>query len=76
MKKKLSLICLFLFLLAVPLLAAQNVGNETEYHGNVHSRVFHRPSCRYFNCANCTKVFKTREDAIADGYRPCRVCNP
>ncbi|MGA3114819.1 MAG: Ada metal-binding domain-containing protein [Syntrophobacteraceae bacterium] len=46
------------------------------YHGNVRSHVFHRSSCRYFDCPNCTQVFKSRDEAIASGYRPCKVCNP
>ena len=46
------------------------------YHGNVRSHVFHKPSCRYYNCKNCTAVFQTREAAIAAGYRPGGICKP
>lgn len=46
------------------------------YHGNVRSHVFHRPGCRYYDCKSCTAVFKTREEAISAGYRPCRRCLP
>ena len=46
------------------------------YHGNVKSHVFHRSGCRYYNCKNCTAVFQSREEAIAAGYRPCKVCKP
>ena len=46
------------------------------YHGNVDSKVFHRPGCRYYNCKNCTKVFKTRDAAIRAGYRPGGHCKP
>ena len=48
----------------------------TEYHGNTSSLIFHRPGCRYFNCKNCTMVFKSREEVIEAGYRPCKVCKP
>lgn len=47
-----------------------------EYHGNIQSKIFHGPSCRYYNCGHCTKIFKTRKEAIDAGYRPCKVCNP
>ena len=46
------------------------------YHGNVKSKVFHRPGCRYYNCRDCTAVFRSREQAIKAGYRPCKVCKP
>lgn len=46
------------------------------YHGNRRSRVFHAPWCRYYNCKNCTVVFRSREQAIRSGYRPGGHCNP
>lgn len=46
------------------------------YHGNVKSRIFHRPSCRWYFCKNCVAIFKSREAAIQAGYRPCKVCRP
>lgn len=46
------------------------------YHGNTQSHVFHRPGCRYYNCKNCTAVFRSREEAINAGYKPCGVCSP
>jgi endonuclease YncB( thermonuclease family) len=46
------------------------------YHGNVSSRVFHGPGCEHYNCKNCTAAFKTREEAIAAGYRPGGCCKP
>jgi hypothetical protein len=54
-----------------PAIAAQQV-----YHGNVSSKVFHKPGCRHYDCKNCTAVFSTRDDAINAGYRPCKVCKP
>ena len=49
---------------------------RTVYHGNVKSHVFHRPGCRYYFCKNCTMAFTSREQALAAGYRPCKVCQP
>lgn len=49
---------------------------EGEYHGNVDSRKFHKSSCRYYSCKNCTAVFKSKSDAEKAGYIGCKVCNP
>ena len=49
---------------------------ETNFHGNIQSKKFHRHGCQYFDCGNCTAVFKSREDAISAGYVPCKVCSP
>jgi micrococcal nuclease len=46
------------------------------YHGNVNSMVFHQPSCKYYNCPNCTVIFKSREEAVSQGYKPCGICRP
>jgi len=46
------------------------------YHGNTKSKIFHKSSCRYYDCKNCTRVFYSREEAINAGYRPCKICNP
>jgi endonuclease YncB( thermonuclease family) len=44
------------------------------FHGNVRSGVFHRPGCQHYGCANCTRVFQTREAAAAAGFRPAGDC--
>ena len=48
----------------------------TIYHGNLKSRKFHAPDCRYYHCKNCRAVFKGRTSAIQAGYIPCKVCRP
>ena len=45
-------------------------------HGNVKSKMFHAPGCRYHNCKKCTAVFNSRREAIRLGYRPCNLCQP
>jgi micrococcal nuclease len=40
------------------------------YHGNIKTNVFHRPSCKNYNCTTCTAIFNARDKAIAAGYRP------
>ena len=39
---------------------------------------FHRPDCKWAAriSPKNLEVFETREDAIAAGHRPCKVCNP
>lgn len=43
-------------------------------HGNVSSRVVHRPGCQHYRCKNCTRVFQTLNDAIAAGFKPADDC--
>lgn len=45
-------------------------------HGNTESRVFHTPSCRYFNCKRCTVVFHTKNAALEARFKPCGICKP
>lgn len=46
------------------------------YFGNTQTHKFHRKSCRYASCRNCTATFATRDEALAAGYRPCGTCDP
>lgn len=48
------------------------------YIGNTNSRKFHRPGCKSVaKMSDKNKVaFSTRDEAIADGYQPCKICNP
>jgi len=49
---------------------------QTGFHGNTSSHVFHKPGCKYFNCRNCKAVFKSKSEAVNDGYKPCGICKP
>ncbi len=49
-------------------------GGTGIYHGNVRSHVFHGPGCRHYNCKNCTRVFRSKQEAMRAGYRPHRQC--
>ena len=62
--------------LAATLPVASGASKALPYHGNVQSKIFHKSSCRYYNCKNCTEKFETREQAIKAGFRPCKVCKP
>ena len=57
------------------LLATLALFAET-YRGNTKSRVFHAPSCRHYDCPNCTARFASPAEAIENGYRPCGICRP
>lgn len=46
---------------------------------NTNTKKFHLPSCRYvekISAANYKEVTSTSEELIAEGYSPCKVCNP
>jgi len=57
-------------------LQSKSESGSVVFHGNVRSKIFHAPSCRYYNCKNCTRLFSSREEAIAAGFRPCKRCGP
>ena len=52
------------------------VAKSEWYVGNTNTHKFHRSTCRYAGCKNCTVRFATREEAIAAGFRPCGTCDP
>jgi endonuclease YncB( thermonuclease family) len=49
---------------------------DEAYRGNAGSMVFHRPGCLYYRCHSCTRLFATREAALAAGFKPCGLCRP
>lgn len=57
------------------LLGAQEstVGN---YIGNKRSLKFHLPTCRYLPAEKNRVYFKTRDEAVSEGYVPCKICKP
>ena len=46
------------------------------YAGNTKTHKFHRMTCRYATCKNCTVRFATRDEAIAAGFHPGGCCDP
>ena len=63
-------------LLVVVLHNTSQVIASSPFSGNVKSKIFHKTSCRYYDCKQCVKYFDTRKEAISNGYRPCKVCKP
>jgi len=52
--------------------AKTDPGDEIVYITNT-GECYHRGSCRYLHSS---KIETTKSQAIADGYRPCKVCKP
>ena len=53
-------------------------GDTGNYVGNINSGKFHNPSCKWAQkMTEGNKIqFSSRDDAINQGYEPCKVCNP
>ena len=51
---------------------------EYAYIASANSEVFHRPACKWAKKISLRNLvgFKSREDAINSGRRPCKVCEP
>jgi micrococcal nuclease len=49
-------------------------GGSVVYHGNRKSHFFHGPTCRDYNCKNCTMIFGSVGEAVGAGYRAHREC--
>ena len=51
---------------------------ETEYHyiGNINSMKFHLDSCVNLPKAENRVLFENRDEALSEGYTPCRNCRP
>jgi endonuclease YncB( thermonuclease family) len=54
--------------------AAAGGGSSIIYHGNRRSSVFHGPSCRDYNCKNCTVTLGSYQEAVGAGFRAHREC--
>jgi len=70
-RRLLILVSVFVFIVSAGMAIA-----AAAYHGNIESRIFHAYGCRYYACKNCSAEFETRREALAAGYRPCKVCKP
>lgn len=48
------------------------------YIGNQNSKVFHVPSCTSVKRMKESNqvILENKEDALAQGYRPCKICQP
>ena len=51
-------------------------GDEPLYIGNKNTKKFHLPSCSYLPEEKNQVAFNSREEAIEEGFDPCKKCNP
>lgn len=58
--------------------AASSASTERAYIGNSSTRKFHRPDCSSVKSMKSKNkvTLSSREEAIAEGYTPCKRCNP
>lgn len=56
----------------------QNSASSGNYVGDMNTKKFHLSSCHYVSQIKPENkiFFNSREEAIKDGYEPCKVCNP
>jgi hypothetical protein len=60
---------------------ATNIHSSSSAHNYVASKLrtpFHRPDCKWAAKISDENAvwYVTREDAIKDGHKPCKVCKP
>ena len=60
---------------SAPEVSASNT-TELTYVLNVKTMKFHKPSCNSLPTANRKDTSESRESVIAQGYVPCKKCNP
>ena len=46
-----------------------------EVHCNPDTKTCHKSDCRYYNCKECTTVFKSEQEALDNGYTFCKTCS-
>ena len=82
--KTLAKLALAALLVAASLTACNDRTTETAeqtkvaYVASAIREPFHRPGCKWavkISSANL-QTFKTRDEAIKAGHRPCKVCRP
>ena len=45
------------------------------YRGSHNSKTLHQAGCRYYDSKKLTRVFNDLPEAIATGYRACKICS-
>ena len=58
--------------------SAESQAAKYKYVASKNSKVFHKPDCTWVKriAAKNLVHYKTREDAVNDGKRPCKTCKP
>lgn len=55
---------------------AAPASTELTYVLNTKTKKFHKPSCSFLPTTNRKDTSESRESVIAQGYEPCKKCNP
>lgn len=68
-----------LLFLSAPSLAAtpdqlHKLANRQPYSGNVKTMKYHKEDCKFYDCRDCKKFFKTPKEAEKEGFQQCKVC--
>lgn len=76
---KMALICLLLYPAGGFAAQGKNteapvVKQEMRYSANVKTKKYHNPRCRFYDCRDCAKFFKSPSAAKKAGYEPCGKC--
>lgn len=53
---------------------AAQAGAHVQFKGNIETLVFHSVACNFASGKNCSMEFTTKEEANAQGYKPCKIC--
>lgn len=56
--------------------AAGEAVQELTYVLNIKTKKFHKPECSYLPTTNGLDASSDREEIVAQGYDPCKKCNP
>ena len=64
---------------SVPIKTENTDTRDVKYIGNSNSKKFHYPYCNsagQIKEKNKVLLYGSRDDAISQGYSPCKICNP
>ena len=60
----------------VPVSSESETSVDVRYIGNINSKIFHLPSCHTLPKEENQVEFQTYDEAIEQGYIPCKKCKP
>ena len=65
-------------LTATIFLTAIQIVFAASYVGNKNSKIFHYNNCKWVDKMQFENqiVFNSRDEAVGNGYRPCKKCSP
>lgn len=68
--------CWWTLLVAEKTKSEEGIPPTANYIGNKRSLKFHLPTCRWLPLPKNRVYLRTREEAISEGFVPCKVCRP